>query len=151
MEWLDAHSGSVQALATLVLVAITAYYAWVSRALVKETHTTLAATARMTLQERLNRVSELFVQQPDLWKGLDDPSGMEQRDARFHAANMLVAVFEEAFTQYSSDRAMHDEDWQAWVATMDRLMNRRYLTSYWREVRDTYGQSFRDFLDSRLG
>src|SRR5262245_28107228 len=36
MEWLDTHAGSVQAIATLVLVALAAYYAWASRALVPE-------------------------------------------------------------------------------------------------------------------
>ena len=51
MDWLDTHSVSVQALATLVLVAITAYYAWASRSLVRETRTTLQASARATLQD----------------------------------------------------------------------------------------------------
>ena len=37
MEWLDTHAGSVQAIATLVLVGLTGYYAWASRALVRET------------------------------------------------------------------------------------------------------------------
>src|SRR5579884_464373 len=82
MEWLDVHAGSVQAMATLVLVILTGYYAWSSRALVKETHATLQATARMTL-----------------------------------------ATFEEAYAQRNVDSAMSEEDWRAWVATMDSLMS----------------------------
>ena len=46
MEWLDAHAGSVQAVATLVLLLLTGYYAWFTRGLVRETHASLQATAR---------------------------------------------------------------------------------------------------------
>jgi len=151
MEWLDAHAGSVQALATLVLVILTGYYAWASRAMVKETHATLQATARMTLQARLDRTSELMISQPELFDGLDDPGATgDERDARFHLANILVATFEEAYAQRNFDRAMNEEDWRAWVATMDSLMSRRYLAGYWQHVRGTFGESFRNFLDSRL-
>lgn len=151
MDWFDAHSGSVQAFATLVLVILTAYYAWASRALVRETHATLQATARMTLQSRLDRVSELMISQPGLFEALDAPDATgEERDARFHLANIIVATFEEAYAQHYFDSAMSDEDWRAWVATMDGLMSRRYLALYWQHVRGTFGESFKNFLDERL-
>jgi hypothetical protein len=151
MDWLDAHSGSVQAMATLVLVLLTAYYAWASRALVRETHATLQATARMTLQGRLDRISELFLRDPELFDTLDHPeaTGLEQ-DRRFHVANMLLAVLEEAYTQHEIDGAMSDEDWRAWVATLDTLMHRRYLNAYWQHAREHYSAPFRRFVDARL-
>ena len=151
LEWLDTHAGSVQALATFVLVGLTAYYAWFTRALVQQTRATLQATARMTLQARLDRGSELLVRDPELFRLLDDPgaTGHEQ-DARFHVANILVAVLEEAHTQYAVERSMSEEDWRAWVATMDQLMPRRYLTGYWQNVRHTFSESFRRFIDERL-
>lgn len=149
MEWLDVHAGGVQALATLVLVALTGYYAWASRALVRETRATLLATARMTLQARLDRVSELFVDHPELWRRLDDPEGED--DERFHVANVLVAVLEEAYTQYAVDHAMTAENWRAWVATTDQLMRRGYVRRYWQRVRPTYSASFVQFVDDRLG
>src|SRR5919108_3012135 len=72
MDWFDAHAGGVQAIATLVLVALTGYYAWASRALVRETRATLLASARMSLQARLDRVSEMFIEHPELWRKLDE-------------------------------------------------------------------------------
>ena len=151
MDWLDAHSGSVQALATLVLVALTAYYAWASRALVRETHATLAATARMTLQGRLDRISELFLRDPELWGSLDEPPvDGEPPDRRFHVSNLLVAVLEEAYTQHTVDGAMSEDDWHAWVATLDTLMQRPYLVGYWRGVRQHFSSGFREFVDRRL-
>ena len=151
MEWLDAHAGSVQAVATFALIALTAYYAWFTRALVRETHASLQATARLTLQGRLDRVSELFLQDPDLFNSLDHPgsTGLEQ-DRRFHVANMLVAVLEEAYTQHEVDGAMSEDDWGAWVVTLDSMMQRRYMSAYWQQVRQHYGASFRNFVDRRL-
>jgi hypothetical protein len=151
MEWLDVHAGSVQSLATLVLVLITAYYAWVSRALVRETRAALLASARTTLQGRLDRIGELLVQQPDLLRGLDDPEAtIDEREARFHVANMFFAVFEEAHTQYLLEHAMPEEDWQAWQATIDRLCGRAYLRRLWQQVGPMYSASFRRYLDERL-
>jgi hypothetical protein len=153
MEWLDAHAGSVQALATFALIALTAYYAWFTRALVRETHATLQANARLTLQARLDRVSELFVREPDLFSSLDQPASSnldEEQDRRFHVANMLMAVLEEAYTQHEVDGAMSEDDWGAWQVTLDSMMGRRYMSAYWQYVRQHYGASFRDFVDRRL-
>jgi hypothetical protein len=151
MEWLDAHEGSALVLATLILAAITAYYAWTTRALVRESHATLQATARMTLQGRLDRISEILLRDPQLFHSLDDPQATgEEQDARFHLANMFVAVLEEAHTQYAIDRAMSEDDWRAWVATADALMYRRYLVGYWRQVSHTFSAPFRRFIDERL-
>jgi hypothetical protein len=151
MEWLDAHAGSVQAVATFALIALTAYYAWFTRALVRETHATMQTTARMTLQGRLDRVSEIFLRDPELFNSLDQPdaSGLEQ-DRRFHVANMLVAVLEEAYTQHEVDGAMSEDDWGAWVVTLDSMMQRRYMSAYWQQVRPHYGAAFRTFVDARL-
>ena len=151
MDWLDAHSGSVQAVATLVLVGLTGYYAWASRALVRETHATLQATARMTLQSRLDHVSELFVRHPELFRSLDEPApDGTHEDERFHIASMLMGVLEEAYTQHAIEGSMDEEDWRAWVATMDSVLNRRYFRGYWRNVGETYNPSFRRFVDDRL-
>lgn len=151
MEWLDAHAGSVQAFATLVLVLITAYYAWVTRAQVKEMRTTLQSSARMTLQSRLDRVSELFLEHPDLFDSLDDPSATgKEMDGRFHLANILVAVLEEAFVQHHIERSMPAEDWRAWGETARSLMRRRYLAGYWQTVRNGFGESFAHYLDESV-
>src|SRR5712664_2659589 len=105
MDWLDSHSGSVQAIATLVLVAITGYYAWVTRMLVRETRTTLLASARATLQSRMDTLSSLMMEKPELFKSLDvDFSG--EYDARFHFANMFLSILEEAHTQWAVERSM---------------------------------------------
>jgi hypothetical protein len=151
MEWLDAHAGSVQAFATLVLVIITAYYAWTSRAQVKATQATLQATARMTLQGRLDRVSELMLKNPDLFDSLDDPQATgAERDGRFHLANIIVAVLEEAYVQHHIEGSMPAEEWRAWEATLDSLMGRRYLAEYWKRVRGTFGESFSRYVDQRI-
>jgi hypothetical protein len=151
MDWLDAHAGSVQALVTVVLVLITAYYAWVSRLLVRETHATLQATVRTTLQDRLDRVSALLAGEPELFEGLADPTATgEETDGRFHVTNMLMAVLEEAYTQYALEHTMPLEDWEAWVATTDRLLSYHYLRAYWRHTRLTFGASFRAFVDERI-
>jgi hypothetical protein len=151
MEWLDAHAGSVQAVGTLVLVAITAYYAWVSRTLVRETRAALLASSRTTLQGRLDRISELFIQHPELLRGFDDPAAtVDEHEARFHVANMFLAVFEEAHTQYSLEHAMPEEDWHAWQATIDRLFRRPYLRRVWEESGAMYSASFRRAMDERL-
>ncbi|HEX6513604.1 MAG TPA: hypothetical protein VF157_14975 [Chloroflexota bacterium] len=152
MEWLDTHAGSVQAFATLVLVIITAYYAWTSRAQVKATQATLQATARMTLQARLDRASELMLGNPELFKKLDDPEATgSERDERFHLASILLGVFEEAYAQYHVERSMRDEEWRAWEATIDGLMGRPYLAGYWRLSHGSFNQSFTQYLDARLG
>jgi hypothetical protein len=151
MEWLDTHSGSVQALATLVLVVITAYYAWTSRALVRQTRTSLQATARTTLQGRLDRISEILIEHPELSEGLDKPaSDDEESDAPSHVANLLWAVLEEAHTQYAVDRSMPEEDWRAWAATIDFFIHRPYLNTHWRRAGRLYGDSFQRYVDERL-
>jgi predicted RNA-binding protein len=150
MDWFDVHAGGVQAIATLVLVALTAYYAWASRALVRETRATLLASARMSLQARLDRVSEMFIEHPELWRKLDEPDGEDEQDGRFHVANVLVAVLEEAHTQYAIEHSMTNEDWQAWVTTTDLLMRRPYLRRYWSRIRATYNPLFARFVDERL-
>jgi hypothetical protein len=143
LDWLDAHAGSVQALATFVLVGLTAYYAWFTRALVQQT--------RATLQARLDRVSELLVRDPELFRLLDDPGATgHEEDARFHVANILVGVLEEAHIQYAVEHSMTEDDWRAWVATADMLMPRRYLSGYWQNVRHTFSEPFRQFVDERL-
>jgi hypothetical protein len=151
MDWLDTHAGSVQAVATMVLVALTGYYAWASRALVRETRTTLQASARATLQARMDRISEILIREPDLFRHLDDvsASGAEE-DARFHIANMLLSVVEEAHTQYTIERSMPADDWAAWEATADQFLKRRYIAGYWRRVHHTFEPSFRRFVDARL-
>ena len=107
MDWLDSHSGSVQAIATLVLVGITGYYAWVTRMLVRETRTTLLASARATLQSRMDRISEMMIGNPGLFESLDvaDATGNEY-DNRFHFANMFVSILEEAHTQWAVEKSM---------------------------------------------
>jgi hypothetical protein len=151
VEWLDAHEGSALVLATLVLAAITAYYAWTTRALVRESHSTLQATARATLQERLDRISEILMRDPQLFHSLDAPLATgEEYDARFHLANMFVAVLEEAYTQHATDRSMGEEDWRAWIATAELLMRRTYMLGYWNQVRTTFNASFRRFIEEQV-
>jgi hypothetical protein len=151
IDWLDAHAGGIQALATMVLVVLTGYYAWASRALVRETRATLRATARMTLQSRLDRISEILIGDPALFKSLDDvaASGDEQ-DARFHIVNMFLSVLEEAHTQYVEEKSMTASDWDAWVATCEYFIQRRYVASYWQRVHTTYNIAFQRFVDQRL-
>lgn len=153
MDWLDSHSGSVQAIATLVLVALTGYYAWFARALVRETHTTQQATARAMLQARMDRISEMCIQDPSLMTTLDNESDAESdgaMDARFFFSNMFFGVLEEAHTQYAVDRTMPSDDWTAWAATADTFLTRPYIAGYWQRVHHTYEPSFQRFVDARL-
>jgi hypothetical protein len=151
MEWLDSHSGSVQAIATLVLVALTGYYAWASRALVRETRSTMAASARATLQSRLDRIQEIMIQNPDLFTMLnDEQSTGDERDARFHVTNMFLAILEEAHTQFAIEHVMTEDDWRAWVATIDAIVSLRYVSALWWRVHDTYEPNFQQFIDARL-
>jgi hypothetical protein len=151
IDWLDAHSGGVQAVATLVLVVLTGYYAWASRALVRETRATLKATARMTLQGRLDRMTEILIHDPSLFKSLDDDSDTgDEQDSRFHVANMFVSILEEAHTQYSDEHSMTEADWDAWAATCDVFLHRRYFIGYWRRVHRTYNLAFQQFVNERL-
>jgi hypothetical protein len=151
MEWLDTHAGSVQAVATLVLVGLTGYYAWVTRMLVRETRITLQAAARATLQARMDHVSEILIHEPDLFRRLDDPAASgDEEDGRFHIANIFLSVLEEAHTQYAIERSMPADDWSAWQATADVFVKRRYIAGYWRRVSHTFEPSFRRFVDRRL-
>jgi hypothetical protein len=52
LEWLDTHSGSVVAIATFVLLAVTAYYAWTSRARQPHVRAGLPAFRRRTHAHR---------------------------------------------------------------------------------------------------
>jgi hypothetical protein len=151
MDWLDSHAGSVQAIATLVLVGLTGYYAWVTRGLVRETRTILLASARATLQARMDRMSEMLIDKPDLFGGLDQPaSGSEDYDARFFFANMFLGILEEAHTQWAVERSMPEDDWSAWAATADTFLVRPYFSGYWERVHATYEPSFQRFVDNRL-
>jgi hypothetical protein len=151
MGWLDSHSGSVQAAATLVLTVLTAYYAWTSRSLVSETHRTLQAAARATLQARLDRISEIAIRDPNAFASLDDENSTgEEQDARFYIANMFLGILEEAHMQYRLDRSMTADDWSAWVATADSFLPRPYIMRYWQRVKPTFEPSFQRFVDEHI-
>jgi hypothetical protein len=149
MDWLDSHAGSVQAAATLVLVALTGYYAWASRALVRETHTTLQANARAMLQARMDRISELCIQNPNLMSLLDEEDAGAM-DVRFFFTNMFLGILEEAHTQFALEQSMPPEDWSAWAATADTFLGRPYFAGYWQRVQPTYEPSFQRFVNERL-
>jgi hypothetical protein len=151
LDWLDTHSGSVVALATFVLVVVTAYYAWTSRALVRETHITLQAASRATLQTRMDRISEICIREPTLFTLLEDPTATgEEQDGRFHIANMFLGVLEEAHLQYSLERSMTAEDWSAWQATAEIFLPKAFIARYWQRVGQTFEPSFRRFVDERI-
>ena len=151
MDWLDSHSGSVQALATLVLVVVTGYYAWTTRALVRETDVTLKSAARATLQARLDHISEIFIREPQLFMALDDDTATgEEQDPRFHITNMFLGVLEEAYMQFALERTMTADDWSAWEATADSFLPRRYVRGYWQRIQNTYEPSFRRYVNDRL-
>ena len=151
MEWLDSHSGSVIALANFVLVAVTAYYAWTTAALVRETHTNLQAAARATLQERMDRISEICIREPTLFAALDDDSASgEEQDARFFITNMFLGVLEEAHMQFRLDRTMTADDWSAWEATADSFLPKPYVARYWQRAARAFEPSFQRFVNSRI-
>ena len=151
LDWLDTHSGSVVAVATFVLVAVTAYYAWTTGALVRETHTTLQAAARATLQARMDRISEICIREPDLFPAPDDKSATgDEQDGRFHIANMFLGVLEEAHTQYSIERSMSADDWLAWQATADLFLPRHFIVRYWQRVDRTFEPGFQRFVNERM-
>jgi hypothetical protein len=151
IDWLDAHAGGVQAVATVVLVVLTAYYAWASRALVRETRTTLQAGARATLQARLDRISEISIHDPTLFNKLDDASATgQEQDARFHLCNMFLGIMEEAYMQFAQEHSMTADDWSAWQATADVFLPRPYVRKYWDRVQNTYEPSFRRFVNERM-
>ena len=151
LDWLDTHSGSVVAVATFVLVAVTAYYAWTTRLLVRDTHVTLQAAARATLQARLDRISAICIQQPELFPLLDDQTATgEEQDGRFHIANMFLGVLEEAHMQYQLERSMTPEDWSAWEATADTFLPKHYVLRYWSRVSRTFEPGFQRFVNERI-
>ncbi len=151
MDWLDLHSGSVQAIATLVLVILTGYYAWTSRSLVSENQRTLGATARPTPQARLDRLSEIAISNPGLFSLLDDDTVTgDEQDARFFMTNMFLGILEEAHMQFRQDRSMTADDWSAWVATADTFLPRPYVVRYWERARRTYEPNFQRFVDERV-
>ena len=151
LDWVDTHSAAVSAASTVVLVAITAYYAWATRALVRETHVSLQAAARATLQGRLDRISEICIREPMLFALLDDDTATgEEQDARFHIANMFLGVLEEAHMQYRLERTMNAEDWSAWVATADTFLPKPYIAKYWLRVSRTFEPNFQRFVNERM-
>jgi hypothetical protein len=151
LDWLDTHSGSVLAAATFVLVGVTTYYAWATRALVRETHTTLQAAARATLQQRMDRISEICIRHPNLFALLDDTAATgEEQDGRFHIANMFLGVLEEAHMQYRIERSMSAEDWTAWEATADLFLNKYFIRVYWQRVSRTFEPGFQRFVNDHL-
>lgn len=151
LDWLDAHAGSMAAVSTIVLVVVTAYYAWTTRALVRETHTTLKAAARATLQERMDRISTICIQEPNLFPLLDDEASTgDEQDGRFFIANMFLGVLEEAHMQYQLERSMTAEDWSAWVATADTFLPRPFVVRYWQRVARTFEPGFQRFVNERI-
>jgi hypothetical protein len=151
LDWLDSHAGSATALATVVLVAVTVYYAWWSRRLVRETHLTLQAAARATLQTRLDRISEICIREPGLFERLDEESATgAEMDQRFHLTSMFLGLLEEAFIQHSLEHSMTEDDWMAWQATSDTFLARKYVQAYWKRVHGTFEPSFTRFVDARL-
>jgi hypothetical protein len=151
LDWLDSHAGSIASISTIVLVFVTAYYAWTTRALVRETHTTLQAAARATLQERMDRISTLCIDRPQLFSSLEDESSTgDEQDGRFHLTSMFLGVLEEAHMQYRIERSMSGEDWSAWVATADIFLPKPYVARYWERAAQTFEPSFRVFVDERL-
>jgi hypothetical protein len=148
LDWLDTHSGSVVAAATFVLVVVTAYYAWTTRALVRETHTTLLAGARATLQARMDRISEICIREPTLFALLDDDKATgDEQDGRFHIGNMFLGVLEEAHMQHALEQSMSDDDWSAWHATAEIFLPKPYIVRYWRRVSRTFEPGFQRFVN----
>jgi len=151
LDWIDTHSATVAAASTIILVAVTAYYAWTTRALVRETHISLQAAARSTLQQRLDRISEICIHNPSLFPLLDDDSATGQEyDGRFHVANMFLGVLEEAHLQYRLERSMSADDWGAWVATADTFLSKAYIQRYWQRVAPTFEPGFQQFVNERM-
>ena len=151
LEWFDTHDGTVLALATLVLVMVTGWLAWTTRALARESHTTLQAAARATLQARMDRISEICINQPTLFPMLDDETATgEEEDARFHLANMFLGVLEEAHTQHAIEGSMSDEDWGAWVATAEVFLPRVFMVRYWARVNRTFEPAFQRFVNEQI-
>ena len=151
LDWLDTHSGSMLAAANLILVIVTGYYAWTTRALVRETHTTLQAGARATLQARMDRISEICIREPNLYSLLDDETATgQEQDARFHIANMFLGVLEEAHMQYRLERSMSAEDWSAWEATADLFLPKHFIVRYWQQVSRTFEPGFQQFVNERI-
>jgi hypothetical protein len=151
LEWFDTHSGSVLAAANFILVLVTGYYAWTTRALVRETRTTLQAAARATLQTRMDRISEICIREPGLFASLEDESSTgAEEDGRFHLANMFLGILEEAHLQYRLERSMSDADWSAWVATADLFLPKPFVIRYWRRVAQTFEPGFQVFVNERL-
>ncbi len=150
IDWLDSHSETLVGLSTFVLVLITGYYAWTTRALVRETRATLQGANRATLQERLDRISMICIQDPTLFPQLEDETATgDEQDARFHIANMFLGVLEEAYMQHSLERSMSDDDWSAWVATADVFLPKAYIVRYWQRVAPTFEPGFQRFIAER--
>lgn len=150
IDWLDSHSETLVGLSTFVLVLITGYYAWTTRALVRETRATLQGANRATLQERLDRISMICIQDPTLFPQLEDQTATgDEQDARFHIANMFLGVLEEAYMQHSLERSMSDDDWSAWVATADVFLPKAYIVRYWQRVAPTFEPGFQRFIAER--
>jgi hypothetical protein len=151
MDWLDSHAGSMTVLATLVLVVLTGYYAWWARGLVRETHLTLQAAARATLQTRLDRISEICIREPALFRSLDDEDATGgEMDQRFHLTSMFISLLEEAYLQHTLEHSMSADDWSAWQATADTFLSRKYVAGYWSRSQHTFEPSFRRFVAGRL-
>ena len=151
LDWFDAHDGTVLAVATLVLVIVTGWGAWTTRALVRESHTTLQAAARATLQARMDRISEICIREPNLFPLLNEKTATgEEEDGRFHLANMFLGVLEEAHTQHAIERSMSEEDWSAWVATAEVFLPRQYVVRYWERVARTFEPAFQRFVNEQI-
>ncbi len=111
----------------------------------------MQAGARATLQQRMDRISEICIHNPTLFASMDDDdaTGLEQ-DARFHLANMFLGVLEEAHMQYRVEHSMSEEDWTAWVATADVFLTRPFIRRYWQRVAPTFELNFQRFVNDRM-
>jgi hypothetical protein len=151
LDWIETHDGTVLALATFVLVIVTGWLAWTTRALVRESHTTLQAAARATLQARMDRISEICIREPNVFPLLDEQTATgEEEDGRFHLANMFLGVLEEAHTQHALEKTMSDDDWSAWVATAEVFLPRQYVVRYWERVSRTFEPAFQRFVNEQI-
>jgi hypothetical protein len=99
----------------------------------------------------MDRISEILIREPQLFNSLDDTTADgSEMDGRFHVANMLLSIIEEAHTQRTIERSMPEDDWRAWVATADQFLGRHYVAQYWDRVHPTFEPSFQRFVSERL-
>jgi hypothetical protein len=119
VTWLNHNSGAIQALATLVLVLITAGYALVTHRSLREAHRTYSAYVYSSLAEGSRQMQQMLFESPELrpyfYEGLEPPEDAITRGRLLSLSEMFADHVEDIAI---NSQVLEEYRLQNWVQSM---------------------------------